>query len=268
MEFVTLNGVTIHYARHNKGGKAAGKPSLIFINSLGTDFRIWHYVASAFYDDFDVITYDKRGHGLSSLGKTPYRMEDHAGDLIALMEHLGVSRATLCGVSVGGMIAMRTFAMRPDLVSALVLCDTGHLIGTSELWNTRIETVTGKGIPAISASIMERWFSPAYRVETNPAFIAYRSMLERQAREGYAATSAAIRDEDLTEVAKSINVPTLGLVGEYDGATPPALMEELCDMIKSAKLHIIKDAGHLPSIEQPEVVVKHMRDFFKANTIG
>ena len=257
MQFALINGVTLHHARLG----TAGKPHMVFINSLGTDFRIWHGVIGRLAPHFDILAYDKRGHGLSGLGETPYSMQTHAADLIGLMEHAGIKSAILCGVSVGGMIAMRAFAMRPAIARAMVLCDTGHLIGTEDIWNQRIRAVGERGISAISGSIMERWFSPAYRTPENPAFLGYRAMLERQHPQGYIATSVALRDEDLTEVAASIDVPVMGLVGEHDGSTPPDLMKALCALIPGAFFHVIADAGHLPSIEQPEIVSRHILDF-------
>lgn len=138
MQFARINGVTIH---HQVIG-AAGKPPLVFANSLGTDFRIWRDVIVRLAGDFAVLCYDKRGHGLSSQGPKPtFTIEDHADDLIGLMEHLQFGPATICGLSIGGMIAQTTWSKRPDLVTGLVLCDTAPRIGTRESWDARIDAV-------------------------------------------------------------------------------------------------------------------------------
>eukprot|EP00521_Asterionellopsis_glacialis_P005925 CAMPEP_0195267890 /NCGR_PEP_ID=MMETSP0706-20130129/12848_1 /TAXON_ID=33640 /ORGANISM="Asterionellopsis glacialis, Strain CCMP134" /LENGTH=76 /DNA_ID=CAMNT_0040322705 /DNA_START=144 /DNA_END=371 /DNA_ORIENTATION=+ len=76
-------------------------------------------------------------------------MTDHVEDLAGLMDHLGIQSAIICGVSVGGLIAQGLYATRPDLVGALILCNTGMKIGTDELWNMRIEMVETKGISEI-----------------------------------------------------------------------------------------------------------------------
>src|SRR5690606_30631553 len=92
----------------------------------GTDFRIWNEVSAALEPNYRVVLYDKRGHGLSEATPQPYRMDDHVSDLAALLDHLGVKQAVVVGLSVGGMIAQGIAAARPDLVKALVLCDTAH----------------------------------------------------------------------------------------------------------------------------------------------
>ena len=248
MQFAGVNGVTLHFQLLSA---ARGKPLIVFINSLGTDFRIWRDVIVDLAGRASMICYDKRGHGLSSTGVAPYTMDDHVGDLIALLEHVGVSGAILCGVSVGGMIAQGVYARRPDLVSALVLCDTRLKIGGEAMWNDRITRVTEDGIAALVDPILERWFSPEFRQTRSEELEGYRNMLVRQPVEGYAGTCAAIRDADFTEAAGRIAVPALCLVGDQDGSTPPQLVGELAALIPGADFEVIAGAGHLPSIEQP-----------------
>lgn len=102
MQFIDIGGVTLHYQLI---GGPADKPAIVFVNSLGTDFRIWRDVIVRLAGDFPIVTYDKRGHGLSDVGAAPYAMEDHVGDLEALLDHLNVKSAIICGLSVGGLIA-------------------------------------------------------------------------------------------------------------------------------------------------------------------
>ncbi|TCD11937.1 3-oxoadipate enol-lactonase [Oricola cellulosilytica] len=258
MQFVSLNGVTIHYQII---GAPEGKPLLVFANSLGTDFRIWRDVIVRLAGDFAIVTYDKRGHGLSDIGETPYSMDDHVTDLEALLDHLGVRNAIVCGLSVGGLIAQGLYARRRDLVRALILCDTAHKIGTDELWNARIQAVREGGIEAIADGVLERWFTAKFRAADNPDFAGYRNMLVRTPVDGYAATSVAIRDTDYTEQARQIGVPAICIVGEDDKATPPDLMLETAKLIPAARYEVIAKAGHLPCIEQPEMLVDIMRAF-------
>jgi 3-oxoadipate enol-lactonase len=258
VQFANINGVTLHYQLI---GALEGKPVIVFSNSLGTDFRIWRDVIVRLAGDFAVVTYDKRGHGLSDVGQAPYSMDDHVADLAGLLDLLGVRDALVCGLSVGGLIAQRLYARRPDLVRALILCDTGHKIGTTQLWNDRIEAIEAAGIEAISEQILERWFTPDYRTNETEAFAGYRNMLCRTPVAGYTGTAAAIRDTDFTEQAKKISVPTLCVVGDQDGATPPALVEEMARLIPGARYQVIPNAGHLPCIEQPVVLSDAIRAF-------
>lgn len=261
MAFARVNGVVIH---HELRGRKDG-PTVVFANSLGTDFRIWDRVASLLVADFRVVLYDKRGHGLSDATPAPYAMTDHVHDLAALLEHLGIGRTAVVGLSVGGMIAQGIAAMRPDLVTALVLCDTAHKIGTDELWNARIDAVTKNGIASLADGIMERWFTPSYRRADNADYAGYVNMLVRQPAEGYAGTCAALRDADLTESTRALKLPTLLLVGDQDGSTPPELVRSTAELISGSRFEVVKDAGHLPCIEQPAATARLIRDFLIEN---
>ena len=91
--------------------------------------------------------------------------------------------------------------------------------------------------------------------------MGYHNMLVRQPLEGYIGTCAALRDADYTEETALIKVPTLCVVGDQDGATPPELVEELASLISGAEFETIKGAGHLPMIEQPEALSNLMKKF-------
>ena len=258
MQFADIDGVTLHYQLI---GGPASKPVIVFANSLGTDFRIWRDVIIRLAGDFAIVTYDKRGHGLSSVGTSPYSLDDHVGDLAGLLDFLNVKNAIICGLSVGGLIAQGLYASRPDLVRALVLCDTAHKIGNADSWNARIAALEENGIESIADTILERWFTPTFHRESSPALTGYRNMLIRQPLAGYAGTCAAIRDADLTEDAGRISVPTICIVGDQDGSTPPDVVLSMAKLIPGARYEVIKDAGHIPCVEQPEMLVAIIRAF-------
>ena len=257
VQFVQVNGVSLH---HQIIGGPGNKPVIVFINSLGTDFRIWRDVIVRLAGSYPLLTYDKRGHGLSDVGHAPYSIDDHVDDLIGLLEHLKVSDAVVCGLSVGGLIAQGLYARRPDLVKALILCDTAHKIGTADMWAARIAAIDESGLDGIVDGVMERWFTPAFR-ESDPSFPGYRNMMLRQPVEGYTGTCAAIRDADYTAAAGDVAVPTLCVVGDQDGATPPELVLSLAKFIPRARYEVIKDAGHIPCVEQPEMLTTIIEAF-------
>lgn len=255
MQFAHLNGVTIHYQVIG----AAGKPLIVFVNSIGTDFRIWRDVIVRLAGDHAILCYDKRGHGLSGTGPVPHAIEDHANDLAALMDHLSVGPALICGLSIGGMIGQVLWAQRPDLVEGLILCDTAHKVGTADFWQARIDAVKAGGIESVADAVMPRWFAPGFldTVECQ----GYRTMLARQSAEGYVASCAAIRDADLTAIAKRIDVPAIVIVGEHDGATPPSLCAEFARLIPDARFELVRGAGHIVPVEQPVVLSEIIRAF-------
>lgn len=258
MPFVALNGTTLHYAVH---GDPAARPVIAFSNSLGTDFRIWDRVVAALGDRHACVLYDKRGHGLSDHGTAAISIDLMGRDLAALLDHLGIGRAVVCGLSVGGLIAQALVQARPKLVRGLILCDTGLTIGTDALWNARIAAVETGGIESLADGILERWFSAPYRSPDNPDLAGYRAMLVRTPRAGYGALCAAIRDTDYRAAAAAIACPTLCIVGENDGATPPPVVRALADAIPGARFEQIAAAGHLPCLEQPAVMARLIDGF-------
>lgn len=265
MQFADVNGVTLHYQLI---GGPASKPVIVFANSLGTDFRIWRDVIVRLAGDFAIVTYDKRGHGLSGVGTTPYSIDDHVGDLAALLDLLNVRDAIICGLSVGGLIAQGLYASRPDLVRALVLCDTAHKIGTAESWNDRIAALEEGGLESIADSVLERWFTPAFHHASSAALTGYRNMLIRQPLAGYTGTCAALRDADFTQAATRISVPAICIVGDQDGATPPDVVLSMARLIPNARYEIIRDAGHIPCVEQPEALVAIILAFIDEFKLG
>lgn len=249
MQFVRLGGITFHYRTRGLGAAA---PAVVFINSLGTDLRLWDGVLAAL-PGLASLCYDKRGHGLSDAGGGPCSIEEHVADLVGLLDHAGIDSAVVCGVSVGGLIAQGLYRSHPDRVVGLLLSNTALRIGDDAGWNGRIAEIEQSGLASLADGILERWFSPDFRQPENAAFAGFRNMLVRQSPAGYADTCAAIRDADFTAAAASIAVPTSCVAGDLDGATPPAMVEALAAAVPGADYRLVEGAGHLPMVEQPAV---------------
>lgn len=251
MQAITIGGNALHYCRT---GRIKAKRAVVFINSLGTDMRIWDAVVAGLGEGWQSVRYDKRGHGLSDVGAAPYTMADHADDLSGLLDHLGLKDAIVCGVSVGGQIAQELYARRPDLVAGMVLCATAAKIGEPEFWHQRISVIEKNGLASMTDSIMERWLSPAYRSADNPNYQLARNMFERQPVAGYLGTCAAIAGFDRRTDAAAISVPVAVVAGALDGATPPELVRAFAGAIPGASFTLVDGVGHLPCIEAPETV--------------
>ena len=258
MKFADINGITIHYKLINAN---SGKQVITFSNSLGTDFRIWDACVADLSPDFTILLYDKRGHGLSSLGAPPYIINDHVNDIAGLIDHLGIMSTTICGLSVGGLIAQGLYHKRPDLVERLILCDTAAKIGDTKMWNDRMANVQDNGLGAIVEANMQRWFSPSFHQNKVSELAGYINMFSRTPKGGYLGTAAAIRDADFRSKAPQIAVPVVCIVGDQDGATPPALVKSTADLIPGATFELIPDAGHIPCVEQPAAISRIIRSF-------
>lgn len=259
MSFARTNGIVLHYRRVGR----RGGPRIVFANSLGSDLAIWDDIADELGADFELLFYDKRGHGLSEVLSAPGGIADHADDLLALLDHVGWGSTAVCGLSVGGLIAMEVAIRAPERVTQLVLMDTAARIGTADAWNARIAAVLQRGVASIGDQIMERWFSLAFRECRPDEFAGWQRMLERTPAIGYADTCRALRDADLTDAIRRIEAPTLVIAGDKDLSTPPHLVADTARRIPAATFRTISGAGHLPCIERPDEVASLLRDFLK-----
>ena len=257
MQMADLGEARLHY---RIDGDPGGAP-VVFANSLGTDLRLWDAVVPLLPPGLRIIRFDKRGHGLSSAPPGPYAMGALVRDAERLLDLLGVRDCVFVGLSIGGMIAQGLAVKRLDLVRAVVLSNTGAKIGTPEMWKQRIDAVNANGIESLADAVMERWFSKGFRA--TPELELWRNMLVRQPAAGYAGCSAAISGTDFYSTTAGLRLPALGIAGDEDGSTPPDLVRETVGLIPGSKFHLIRKAGHLPCVEQPEEYAAVLTAFLK-----
>lgn len=257
MTIAELPDIALNYRLE---GPADGPP-VVFANSLGTDYRLWDAVLPFLPDGLRVIRYDKRGHGLSECPEPPYGMGALVTDLERLLDHLEIRDCVLVGCSIGGMIAQGLAVKRLDQVRAMVLSNTGAKIGTPQMWSERIAAVEAGGIDALADTILERWFSAQFR--TTPELKAWRAMLTRQPKNGYIGCSSAIAGTDFYTTTASLTLPTLAIAGSEDGSTPPDLVRETAALVKGSRFELIRGAGHLPMVENPERFGEILTGFLK-----
>jgi 3-oxoadipate enol-lactonase len=257
MNIADLGDVRLHY---RIDGDPSGAP-IVFANSLGTDLRLWDPILPHLPEGLRIIRFDKRGHGLSSCPPAPYSMGALVRDTERLLDMLEVKGAMFVGLSIGGMIAQGLAVKRLDLVRALVLSNTAAKMGTKEMWQDRLETVQTKGIEALADPIMERWFGRDFRATAELEL--WRNMLVRQPVEGYAGCCAAIAGTDFYTPTSGLRLPTLGIAGSEDGASPPDLVRETVNLIHGSKFELIRRAGHLPCVEKPKEYAALLTAFLK-----
>lgn len=257
MKIADLGDVALHY---RLDGPEDGPP-VVFANSLGTDMRLWDDVLPLLPPHLRILRFDKRGHGLSSCPPAPYSMGALISDTERLLDHLGIKDCVFVGLSIGGMIAQGLAVKRLDLVRAIVLSNTGAKIGTPAMWDTRIAEVAEGGIEKLADAVMERWFSSGFRA--TPELQLWRNMLTRQEDQGYMGCSAAISGTDFYTTTASLRLPALGIAGDADGSTPPDLVREMMDLIPGSRFHLIRRAGHLPCVEQPQEYAQILTQFLQ-----
>jgi 3-oxoadipate enol-lactonase len=246
MPSVRANGVELF---HRVEG-AADAPALVLSHSLGAELGMWEPQVAGFASRFQVVRYDGRGHGRSSVPKDPCTIDDLGRDVLGLLDALGLGQVHFCGLSMGGMVGMWLGIHAPERIQRLVLCNTAARMGAPEAWNQRIEAVRKSGIAGIAAGVLERWFTPAFRARRPEVVESARRMLLATPAEGYLACCAAIRDQDQLAALSSIRARTLVIAGLKDVSTPPAEGRAIAAAIPGARA-VELDTAHLSNLEAP-----------------
>lgn len=246
MKIVTADDAQLHYEHLPR----PGAPALLLVNSLGTSLEMWDEQLPVLSERYELIRFDKRGHGRSTLGsRRELTMEQLARDALAVLDACGVARAHFCGLSIGGMIAMQMATEWPDRVLKLILCSTSPNMSPREMWETRIQTVRSEGMAPLVEATLARWFTEEFRNSQPEKVEPVRRMLQTVDPMGYIACMTAIRDMDQRETIKTITAKTLVVSGEHDPATTPAHAALIASSIHGAGLKML-DAAHLLNIEQ------------------
>jgi 3-oxoadipate enol-lactonase len=229
-----------------------GAPALLLLNSLGTSFEMWDDQFEALSERFELIRFDTRGHGKSTIGTQEEATIDLlATDALNVLDACGVARAHLCGLSLGGMIAMHIAAKWPDRVLKAALCNTTPHMPPRETWDTRIQTALTQGLAALVEGTMGRWFTPQFHQAHPEEVDKIRALFLETSPQGFAACCAAIREMDQRESIRNISAKTLIIGGTKDAGTTPAMAEFMANAIPEAKL-VLLEAAHLSNIERAD----------------
>jgi len=236
-------------------------PAIVFSNSLGTDHRLWHRQMAAVEARYRVVRYEACGHGVSDPPRGPVTIERLGLDLLALLDHLDIERAVVCGCSLGGVIALWLGVNRPERLTGIVLANTGAKVGTNESWDARIAAVRAGGTVAVRDQVVGRFLTPEFRARDPETTALVAGMIEATSSDGYIGACEALRATDLRADASKVRVPALIIGSERDQSTPPELSRELHASIEDSELVMIADAAHLSNVEQPNVFNSALLEF-------
>jgi 3-oxoadipate enol-lactonase len=233
-------------------------PPLLFVNSLGTDFGMWEPQVATLAPWFRVIRYDSRGHGQSDAPPGPYTLERLGRDALAVLDSLGVERAHVCGLSLGGMVGLWLAIHRPARLGRAILANTAARIGSEETWSARIAAVEAGGMAAIRDAVLARFLSAGFRERAPDITEMIGEMLLATPPHGYVGCCAALRDADLRNLVSTIETPSLVIGGALDEATPPAQAEDLHAGIVPSELLVIPNVAHLSNLEAPDLFTRRL----------
>jgi len=249
---------------HWRADGTPGAPPLLLLNSIGTDLSLWDAVVPLLAPFHRVIRMDTRGHGASDAPDADYTLDQLATDALSVLDAAGVARASIAGVSLGGMVAQRLAASSPTRIDRLVLICTTRTIARAP-WDDRIRIVRSEGPDAIADLVMERFFSARFRVTGAPILASVRASLSLLDRAGYAGCAAAIRDLDPSTL-DPIAAPTLVIGGADDVSMPPVdHAAPLAAAIPGSRLAILP-SGHLPPYETPTSLARAILTFLDPTT--
>lgn len=232
-----------------------GSPPLLLLNSLSTTLEMWDDQIASLSGHFRVIRYDQRGHGETSAPSGPYTIDDLGQDALGILDSLEIDKASLCGVSLGGMISFWLAINAPDRVKSVVASGTSANFAPPEFWTERANNVRTNGAESLYEGLLQRWFTPEVDFKNPTAKPLLKRMLSSCDSEGYASVCEALGSANLRDQLSVIGAPTLIMTGSEDPAAPPSMALELFEAIPNASLVVLPNASHLANLEQPDLFI-------------
>ncbi len=242
-----------------------GAPVVVLSNSLGTDLTLWDEQVPALAERFRVLRYDQRGHGKTDAEPGPYTLDELGGDVLELLDNLGVERAHFAGVSLGGMTGMWLAEHAPERIDRLALICTSAQLGPASKWTDRAALVREQGTTALVESSLATWFTPATAGRPEIAG-KFGAMLRSCDNEGYAGCAESIATMDVLARLGEIAASTLAVAGADDPATPPEHAERIAAAVDGARVEILPEAAHLANVEQAEATNRLLVEHFAARS--
>ena len=256
---LTINSLKVF----TKGNK--NNPPIIFLHGFPYDHSMWDNQIEALKDNYYCVSYDIRGLGESYIGDGQYTMEAFVWDLYSIIDELKLDKPALCGLSMGGYLALRAVTKEQERFGSLILCDTrseaDDNAGKLKRSNA-INKINTEGVEAFVNEFVPGCFHPKIKERNNEMYENILLECKKQNPLGVkGALFAMLSRLDTTEELKDISIPTLVLVGKKDALTPPKYMKQLARGIKGAQFCIVPKSGHMTPLENPEFVTKQIFKF-------
>jgi pimeloyl-ACP methyl ester carboxylesterase len=243
-------------------------PPVLFIHGYPLGRRMWRPQLEALLGNMRIIAPDLRGHGDSDNLPGPYSVEIHADDCVDLLDGLEVDEPVIvCGISMGGYVALALQRIFPERVGGLVLVSTRATPESAEGKSKRNEamaTARDGGVSAIVDGMLPKLFSPKSIAQKQAVVRYVDQVMRKTSLEGVLGDLVALRDRpDAVSGLASIEVPALVIHGRDDQVIPLSEAEAMTAAIRGARLLVMDDTGHLPNLEQPQAFNAALRDFVR-----
>jgi len=241
--------------------------TLVFLHGFPMDHTMWDEQVALAKPRFRTIAYDHRGHGQSEVGNGQYAFERFVDDLFEVLDARQISKAILCGLSMGGYVALRAAERAPERITGLILCDTRSESDTNEARLKRASTVKviqNKGVPTFCEGFMKAVLAPETFTQKPSLIERIRHLIVKGSPVGMVGAVLAMAGRtDTTAALSTLRVPAIVIGGEKDATVPPAAMEALAKAIPGATLALIPNAGHFSNLENPTAFNRHFQEFLQ-----
>jgi 3-oxoadipate enol-lactonase len=238
-----------------------GKPWLVLANSIATTYDMWDAQIEEFAKSFYIVRYDMRGHGGSDVPQGAYSVDRLGYDVLELLDHLQISRACFCGLSLGGFVGQWLGIHAPERIDRLVLSNTSPYLGPRTQWDDLIQKTRDPDSMSFFADMfLGNWFPEAMLLNAPDRCRPFRQMVISTDPQGLAGSFAAVRDADTRRTISLITAPTLVIGGVNDTVTAASHSEAIAAEIPGSKL-VIMDGVHLLNVERPEEFDRVVMDF-------
>jgi 3-oxoadipate enol-lactonase len=224
-------------------------PVVVLVHALGLDRRMWRDVIPHLADDYRIISYDLRGHGHAAAAPLASSLATFADDLVLLLDRLGIPKAHLVGLSLGGSILQNLALKNPERVTSLTF--VASTAWRNDAFNARAATAENQGMETQIAPTLTRWFTPEALANNGWAVRYARDRVRRAFVSDWVAAWRALAQIDTGDRLASIVATTHIIAGEKDCSTPPELMRGFTDAIPGASFEVIANGPHMLSLEQP-----------------
>ena len=266
MPTANANGVKLNYT--DTGG--SGTP-VVLLHAFPFNSAMWEPQVESLGDKFRFIAPDLKGFGDSDApeGESAYSMDGYADEVKALVDELGLDRFVLAGLSMGGYIALAYMRKYADGVDGLVLADTRAEADPPEGKEKRSnqqKQVLQDGTAGLIETLTGALLAESTRANKSDVVKKVQAAMENPAAGFIGALEAMKNRIDSTESLAQIDVPTLVIVGENDGVTPPDAARKLHENIGGSQLIVIPEAGHISNMESPEAFNGALAEFL--NKLG
>jgi 3-oxoadipate enol-lactonase len=243
-----------------------GPARIALVHSLAMERGFWRPVADRLAGEAQVLALDCRGHGQSAKPPGPYRVEQFADDLAAVLDHAGWDEAVVGGASMGGSVALAFAGRHAGRCTGLGLFDTTAWYGADapQAWEQRAQKALSEGLEGLVAFQTTRWFSDAFRAAHPEVVQRCVDIFLANDLAAYAETCRMLGAADLRPLLPLVTAPTRILVGEEDYATPPPMAEALHAGIVGSTLAVLEKARHLSPLERPDDVAHALRQLIAA----